>query len=231
MRKSGVKVVAVIASAGKGKRLNNKIAKPLVALNGKPILIHTLKNLSKSNLIQEIVVVVNKAYLNVFKKKIKQFGLKKVKHIVAGGSTRSRSVLNGLNAMAEDCDLVLIHDGARPFVSQGLIKKAIEAAKRFGAAIVAVPAKSTIKKINPEKMEVINTLNRNFLWEVQTPQVFKSDLILNAYKNARSLNFTDDAALLEKLGRRVKVVMGSYTNIKITTSGDLALAKIIAKDF
>lgn len=231
MSKSGVKVVAIVASAGRGRRLNRKIAKPLVVLDGKPILIHTLKNLSKSGLIQEIVVVVNRSYLAAFKKKIKQFGLSKVKNIVAGGATRGKSVFNGLKAMNRDCDLVLIHDAVRPFIKEEFIKELINQARKFGAAILAVPAKATIKRIEPKRLEVVATLNRSFLWEVQTPQVFKKDLILSAYKKLRSLSFTDDAALVERLGHRVKVVKGGYENIKITTPGDLELAKIIAKDF
>lgn len=226
-----MKPVAVVASAGAGKRLNKKIAKPLVNLNGKPILIHTLENLSKSGLIQEIVVAVNRANLNIIRKKIRQFGLKKVKKVVSGGKTRAKSVLNGIMAVKEDCDLVVIHDGARPFVSKALINKAIEVAGKFGAAIVAVPVKSTIKKIDSQKSEIISTINRNSLWEAQTPQVFKKDLILDAYKKIRNFNLTDEAAMLEKLGKKVKLVLGSYENIKITTPEDLKFAEIIAKGF
>ncbi len=226
-----MRVVAVVASAGIGKRLKNKIAKPLVDLNGKPILIHTLKNLSKSNLIQEIVLVVNKAYLDVFRKKIKQFGLGKVKSIVSGGATRSKSVANGLKAVGKDCDLVLIHDGARPFISIKSINAVIKTAKKSGCAILAVPIKSTVKRIEARSLEVVATLNRDFLWEVQTPQVFKKDLITKSYEKLQGLDFSDDAALLERLGRKVKVVMGSYSNIKITTPEDLAIAQVIARTF
>jgi 2-C-methyl-D-erythritol 4-phosphate cytidylyltransferase len=226
-----MKVVAVVASAGRGRRFNKKLAKPLVVLNGKPILIHTLKNLAKSSLIQEIIVVANKNNLNTLKKKIKQFGLSKVKDVVAGGSSRSRSVSNGLKAVSKDCDIVLIHDAARPFIKGNYISQLIKAARKFGAAILAVPVKATIKRIEPRNLKVVATLNRDFLWEVQTPQVFKKDLILKAYNKLKSFNFTDDAALLERLGQRIKVVRGSYSNIKITTPEDLAFAKIIAKDF
>jgi 2-C-methyl-D-erythritol 4-phosphate cytidylyltransferase len=231
MSKSGMKVVAIVASAGLGRRLNKKIAKPLVILNGKPILIHTLKNLSKSSIIEEIIIAVDKNYLEIFKKKIKQFGLSKVKKIVAGGKTRGQSVFNGLRAIDKDFDIVLIHDGARPFIKTELIKKLVSQAKKFGAAILAVPAKATIKRIDPKKLEVVATLNRNILWEVQTPQAFKKDLILSAFKKLNTLNLTDDAALVERLGKKVKVVLGSYDNIKITTPEDLVFAEGIAKKF
>lgn len=226
-----MKAVAIVVSAGLGRRLNSKIPKPLITLNGKPILIHTLKNLSKSGLIQEIVVVVNKFYLDIFRKKIKQFGLSKVKKIVAGGSTRPKSVFNGLKAISKDCDLVLVHDGVRPFVKEELIKQVILAANKFGAAILCAPLKATIKKIDIKKQEVLETVNRDVLREAQTPQAFKRDLILNGYKRIRNFNFTDDASVLERLGHKIKVVAGSYVNIKITTPEDLSLARIIAKEF
>ncbi len=226
-----MKVIAVVASAGAGRRLKIKTAKPLVVLEGKPILIQTLKNLSQSGLIDEIVAVVDKKYLGVFQKKIKQFGLKKVRKIVAGGSTRANSVYNGLKAITGFYDFVLIHDAARPFIARKPIRQLLSAAKRFGAAILAVPIKATVKEINPRSLLVIKTLNRDVLWEVQTPQVFQRDLILAAFQRSKGRGFTDDAALVEKMGRKVKVVMGSYANIKITTPEDLALARVMVKSF
>jgi 2-C-methyl-D-erythritol 4-phosphate cytidylyltransferase len=231
MSKSGMNVVAIVASAGLGRRLNKKIAKPLVILNGKPILIHTLKNLSKSGIIDEIIVAVDKNYLEIFRKKIKQFGLNKVKKVIAGGKTRGQSVFNGLKAASRGADIILIHDGARPFIKPEFIKKLVNQAKKSGAAILAVPAKATIKRIDPKRLDVVATLNRDILWEAQTPQAFKKDLILSAYKKLNTLNFTDDAALVERLGKKVKVVLGSYDNIKITTPEDLVFAEVIAKKF
>lgn len=225
-----MKVVAVVVSAGLGKRLNKKIPKPLIALNGKPILIHTLENLSHVKLISEIILVVNKNYLNAFRKKIRQFGLGKVKKIVIGGKTRGKSVFKGLKAIEGNCDVVLIHDAVRPFVEENLVKKIISASFKYGAAILAVPLKPTIKKVDLKRKEIVETVERENLWEAQTPQAFKKYLILNAYKKIRDFNFTDDASLLEKMGKKVKIVSGSYKNIKITTPEDLEFAKVILKD-
>ncbi|MDP2939590.1 MAG: 2-C-methyl-D-erythritol 4-phosphate cytidylyltransferase [Candidatus Omnitrophota bacterium] len=226
-----MKVTAIVPSAGLGERLNKKIAKPLVLLNRKPIVIHTLENLSKSKLINEIILVVSRNYIDAFRKNIKHFGLKKVKNIILGGVTRSQSVANGLKAISEDTDFVLIHDAVRPFISQKSISEVVKSAKKFGAAILAVPAKATIKKVDLNKSEVVETLNRDVLCEVMTPQVFRKDLILSGYNRLRKFSFTDDAVLLERLGYRVKVVMGSYTNIKITTPEDLIVAEGIVKNF
>jgi len=224
-----MKIVAVVPSAGRGIRLKSRIPKPLVLLDSHPILIHTLKNLSSSKFIDNIVLVVDKSYLNKFKSAVKEYNLKKIKKIIPGGRQRFDSVLNGLLACDSDADLILIHDGVRPFITQRIIKDAIDAARKKGASVVAVPVKSTIKEAKVSKLLVKRTLDRNILWEIQTPQVFKRDIILNAYKRNKNNFAFDDACLVEKLGKDVKIVQGSYENIKITTPEDLLFAKVLLK--
>ena len=224
-----MKVTAIVPAAGKGARFKSVITKPLVNLDRKPILIHTLSILSKHRLIKDIIVVSNKKDLQMLKAKIKQFKLSKIKKIIIGGSTRRQSVENALSWVDNACDFVLVHDGVRPFINKEIISSVISAAKKFGAAIVAVPVKPTIKKVNPLNLKVRCTLDRSTLWEIQTPQVFRKDIILKAYNRFKDRKALDDAYLIEKLGIAVKVVRGSYKNIKITTPEDLIFAKAIMK--
>jgi len=225
-----VKVTALVAAAGSGLRLKTKTLKPLVLIDKKPIIIHTLKKLSSHPLIKEIIIVFNPAYKQKLENLLKRERIKKVKEIVKGGKTRTQSVKNGLERV-KDADLVLIHDGARPFIENKTITQAIKAALKCGAAIVGVPLKSTIKRIKPESLEVDCTLRREQVWEIQTPQVFKKSLIVRAYNMAgKNADMPDDSFLVERLGRRVALVKGSSLNIKITTPDDLVLAKAIIKN-
>lgn len=219
-----MKVEAIVACAGVGNRLKRKLSKPLVKLNGIPIFIRTIKTLSRVRLIDKIILVVKKEELARFAQEVKRYHLKKIKTIIPGGKTRSNSVKNGLSALDKQTDLVVIHDGARPLVDKNSITQVIKAARKSGAAILAVPAKATIKQITVQRVK--KTLDRKKLWEAQTPQVFKKAIILKAYKSFKGVA-TDDAFLVERLGRPVKIVMGSYQNIKITTPEDLAFAKLI----
>jgi 2-C-methyl-D-erythritol 4-phosphate cytidylyltransferase len=161
-------------------------------------------------------------------KVIKRLNFKKIKAFVIGGIRRQDSVYNGLKAVSKRSDWVLIHDSARPFIESKSINKVILAAKKSGAAILAVKPKATIK-LSHKRNIVSKTLDRDKLWEVQTPQVFKKSLILKAYRKYSKSNVTDDASLVEKLGKRVVVVEGDYRNIKITTAEDLLVAGLIIK--
>lgn len=221
-------IEAIIACAGSGNRLKRKIAKPLVELGGIPIFVRTLKALSSSRLIDKIILVVKRKDLARFARIVKAYHLPKIKAIIPGGKTRQHSVNNGLGLLDKQTRLVVIHDGVRPFISQRLILKVIKAAGKFGAAILAIPAKATVKQINPSQSIVVKTLDRKRIWEAQTPQVFKKDIILAAYKNFKGAT-TDDASLVENLNQPVKIVMGSYSNIKITTPEDLVFARAILK--
>lgn len=223
------KLEAIIVAAGRGERLKSKTSKPFIKIEKKPLLYHTLKAISLCPLIKNIILVIKKGDIKRVKRLIINKSFKKIKKIVEGGQTRRLSVEKGLYFIDKDTSLVLIHDAARPFINQNILKRVILQAEKSGAAVVGVPLKSSIKKIKEKKFIIEETLDRNSIWEIQTPQVFKKNIILKAYKKFKESNFTDDSALVEKLGNKVKVVRGSYFNIKITTPEDLVFAKAILK--
>ena len=236
-----MKTEAIVAAAGIGKRLRSKTRKPYLGISGKPILIRTLMALSSSSGIKKIIVAVNRRDVNRCVALIRRFRVSKIKAVISGGSQRQDSVANGLKRLDRDTEIVLIHDGVRPFIDNRLIKDSIDCAKKFGACVVGVPVKATIKETkelknrrtkeqkNRKTLIVKRTIDRSNLWEIQTPQVFKKDVIVKAYERFGSAPATDDAMLVEKLGIDVKVVEGSYRNIKITTPEDLIIAEAIAK--
>ena len=226
-----MKVAAIVAAAGKGERLKSKVHKPFVALGKDPILLHALRVLDNSNLVGEIIVVAHQADLPKARLLLKKAKLKKFKELVAGGKRRMDSVKNGLSAVSEDVDYVIIHDGCRPFIDNKMISSALGAAEIFGAAITGMPVKPTIKEVEKGNF-VAATLKRETLVDVQTPQAFRKDLLLRAYdkalsEGAETAEATDDSALVERTGIKVKVVDGSYRNIKITTQEDLRYAKML----
>lgn len=222
-----MKVSAIVPAAGLGLRFKSNIAKPLALINGEPIIIHTLKILSCHPLINEIILVFNSKDIPRVKELIEQKGIKKIVDIVKGGATRKDSVKNGLESLV-DADFVLIHDGVRPFIEDKIITNVIIAALESDAAIVGIPVKSTIKRAKKDNLEVDCTLSRDQVWEIQTPQVFRSDLIKRAYDNIEEKDVPDDASLVERLGHRVVLIEGSSFNIKITTPEDLLLAQAIS---
>lgn len=226
-----MKVAAIVAAAGKGERLKSKVHKPFVVLGKEPILLHALRVLDNSNRIGEIIVAAHQVDIPKARLLLKKARLKKFKDIVAGGKRRMDSVKNGLAAISEDVDYVIIHDGCRPFIDNKMISSVLDAAEIFGAAIVGVPVKPTIKEVEKGNF-VAATLKREALVDVQTPQAFRKDILLRAYDRAfaegvAGADATDDAALVERLGIKVKVVDGSYRNIKITTPEDLRYAKML----
>lgn len=234
-------VSAIVLAAGRGVRFKSKVSKPLITINAKPIISYSLNTLNQHPLIKDIIIVVNSLNQKKIATEVKRYNITKNKAIILGGKERRDSVQNGLKAIDPRTDLILIHDAARPFISPRDISLVITQAEKSGAAILGVPVKATIKRVtgNGERGTrkknrfgthiVSETLNRNSLWEIQTPQVFKKDLILKAHEKFAKLKVTDDAMLIEKLGAKVNVVLGSYNNIKITTPEDLVLAKAIAK--
>ncbi|OGX07353.1 MAG: 2-C-methyl-D-erythritol 4-phosphate cytidylyltransferase [Omnitrophica WOR_2 bacterium GWA2_47_8] len=219
-----MKIQAIIPTAGLGKRLKSKTLKPFIPLKGKAILAYTLRPFQRSSLIDSVIVVAHAGSIKRVQDLIKKYKLTKVVKVVPGGKTRTESVSHGLRASDADTDLLVIHDGARPFLTKALLEKAVKEAQAFSAAVVAVPVKQTIKVIAPRKREVKKTLNRDSLWEIQTPQIFKREILVKAYQRSNN-HATDDAALVERLGVKVKIVMGDYRNIKITTREDLEIAK------
>lgn len=226
-KKRDLFISAVIVAAGQSTRMNMEINKQYVDICGKPVLARTIQVFEGCALIDEIILVVNGQDIVYCKQNIlDEYSFCKVKTLVSGGKSRQESVFNGLNEVDEKCGIVLIHDGARPFVNEIRIAESINAAIEYGAACVAVPVKDTVKRADNQGF-IEETPNRSVLWSVQTPQVFKCDIILKAHENALRDGFTatDDAMLVERMGLPVKLVMGEYGNIKITTCEDLAIAE------
>ncbi len=225
------KISAVIVAAGMGKRMERNYNKQYIKLEGVPILAHTAIQLQNHPHIDEVVIVVGQGEVEYCRENIvEKNNLQKVKMIVEGGKERYHSVYNGIKAVSEECELVLIHDGARPFVTREIINESIASANTYGCSIVGMPVKDTIKVIDEEGF-VKDTPKRDQLWLVQTPQTFKKDLILQAHqkREKEDLAVTDDAMLVEALGRRVKMIRGDYENIKITTPEDLEVGRVILK--
>lgn len=219
-------ICAIVPSAGMGIRLQSATIKPLCQIDGTALIVRTLRRLSAHPLIDEIVVVFAREHIPTLEALIEEYDIKKIKTIVEGGSTRTQSVSNGLRAVGS-CDFVLIHDGARPFVDTRTIREAIQAANESGAAVVGIPMRSTIKRIAVNTRAVECTLRREEMWQIQTPQVFRKDIIMSAYEGADGTDAPDDAFLVERLGLKVVTVVGSDLNIKITTPDDLVLAQAI----
>lgn len=213
---------AVIVAAGSGKRMGGDISKQFLVLGEKPIIVHTVKKFEEIKEIEEIVLVTAKPYMQYVEELKIEYGWQKV-IIVEGGKERYNSVLKGIYALKDDTEIVLIHDGVRPFVTEKNILDVVKKADTTGACILAVPVKDTIKVVD-ENGIVVGTPNRNTLWSVQTPQGFKLDLLKKAYKSIENFEtITDDAMVMEKAGYNVAVTLGNYQNIKITTPEDLAM--------
>ncbi|PMC34190.1 2-C-methyl-D-erythritol 4-phosphate cytidylyltransferase [Bacillus sp. UMB0899] len=216
----------IIPAAGQGKRMKAGKNKQFIKLNEIPIIIHTLRVFEEHDQCSGIILVINEAEKADFQHLIEIYRLQKVKQLVFGGKERQDSVYNGVRAV-ENEELVLVHDGARPFITQESIERLVTKADETGASILAVPVKDTIKKV--EEGIVTETVERSTLWSVQTPQAFKLKLLLEAHEKARIEGYlgTDDASLLERVGQPVSIVAGDYTNIKITTPEDLYIAEAI----
>ena len=222
---------AVIVSAGKGVRFMNGQKKQFYFLEDKPVLAHTLDKFETCPLIRSILLVVGQEDMDYcLREVIEKYKFNKVSQIVPGGKRRQESVKNGVDALPKDTDIVVIHDGVRPFVTKPLIEDSIHSAIRHGAVILGVPVKDTTKMSNSDGT-VLKTLDRETLWQIQTPQTFQVKVIKEAYYRATEDGVvgTDDASLVERLGVKVHILPGSYTNIKITTSEDLLLANLFLK--
>ena len=217
------KVGAVIAAAGKSQRMGG-VDKMLALLGDKPVLARVIDVFQGCASIDQIVVVLSQENLEPGQQLVNEQGWSKVSDVCPGGERRQDSVVAGLNRLSQ-CDRVVIHDGARPLVTVDLIEQGLEAAQETGAAVAAVPVTDTIK-LAGDDLIVQGTPPRQNLWAVQTPQVFRFDMIAEAYRQTK-YEVTDDARLVEQLGYKVKLYMGSYDNIKITTPNDLALAEVL----
>jgi 2-C-methyl-D-erythritol 4-phosphate cytidylyltransferase len=217
-----MKTVAIIVAGGRGKRMGRP--KQFLKIAGKPMLAWTVDAFQRVKAVDGIILVAAENQLDLAKK----IRASKIIAVVPGGKLRQDSVRNGLAALPKGVQVVLVHDGARPAVPATVINGTIKAAKQHGAAIAAVPLKDTVKRVARREARVKETLNREELWAAQTPQTFTAPIIARAYE-ALTHNVTDDAAAVEKLGIPVTVVMGSYTNLKVTTPDDLPIMAAILK--
>lgn len=218
---------AVIAAAGSGRRMNSGCNKQFIMLDGMPVLARTLMQFQKAELIDKIIIVAKEDEILTVHDLVREFNITKVTDIVPGGAERRDSVFCGLK-FAEVSDVTAIHDGARPFVSVEKINESILAANEYGAAALGVPVKDTVKAVNAENI-VTQTPDRDTLRLIQTPQSFRTELILKAYAHAQQTGFsgTDDCSVAENMNIPVKIIGGEYTNIKITTPEDIPFAKAI----
>lgn len=218
-------VSAIVLAGGKGKRMGLKVSKQFIELKGKPILYYTLKKFIDSRYIDQVVLVLPKDEIEYCKKEILNKYSLEIDLIVEGGSERQDSVYNALKTI-KNTDIVLIHDGARPFITDRIIEEGIEYAKHYGAAAPGVMPKDTIKVKDSSNFSV-NTPNRSSLVAIQTPQIFKYDEILRCHENVKrdGIIVTDDTMVAELYNHKVYLYDGDYTNIKITTPEDLILAE------
>jgi 2-C-methyl-D-erythritol 4-phosphate cytidylyltransferase len=224
-----MKADTIIVSAGKGHRFMKGKKKQFYLLADKPILAHTLDKFENCPLIHSILLVVGQEDMDYcLKEIIEKYQYRKISQIVPGGKRRQESVKNGIDFLSKDTDIVVIHDGVRPFVTKEMIEESIRSAVRFQAVVMAMPVKETVKMVQRDGT-VRKTLDRDSLWQIQTPQTFQVNVIKEAHYRAMEDGFigTDDASLVERLGVKVRILPGSYTNIKITTPEDLMLAHLI----
>ena len=222
------KYAAIVLAAGSGKRMNSKVHKQYLIIQDRPVLYYSLKAFEDSA-VDEIVLVVGKGEEEFCRKEIvDKYGISKVKAIVEGGKERYHSVFEGLK-QTSDADYVLIHDGARPFVNQDIIRRCMQEVQKYQACVVGMPVKDTIK-IADEEGYAKQTPDRKNVWMIQTPQTFSYALIYEAYEEmlkTEDTAITDDAMVLEHIkGKKSKLIEGSYRNIKITTPEDLLIANV-----
>lgn len=229
---------AIVLAAGQGKRMQSKVHKQYLLIQDKPVLYYALQAFEKS-FINDIVLVVGKDEIEYCQKEIvEKYGFTKVKTIVEGGKERYHSVAYGIRAINWKCDYIFIHDGARPFINEEILSRVFEQVKKSKACVVGMPVKDTVKVADSAGF-VESTPNRARVWQIQTPQVFETELIRGAYERLLSeevqllsggVSITDDAMVVEYFTKLpVKLVEGSYQNIKITTPEDLEIAEVFLK--
>ena len=219
-------VTAIFPAAGQSRRMQSPRNKNFLELDARPILLRTLEKFVQSKSVDNLIIAAASDEIELIENMIS--GVEKPCRVVEGGSERQYSVANALKCLPESTEIVLVHDAARPLIDIETIERVIDAARKFGGAIAAVPAKNTIKVVDGE-LFVESTPPRASLVEVQTPQGFRRDLLLRAYEQAERDRFlgTDDSSLVERLGVRVKIVVSDYRNIKITTPEDLSIAEAL----
>lgn len=222
------KLGVIIVAAGRGTRMKSAISKQYLLLQNRPIILHTLEAMQKLAVVDDIVLVVGAEDVVMARNWVEQYRLDKVKHVVAGGAERQSSVFKGLQMLDQNIEWVLVHDGVRPFVREEDVAHLVEKVKQVDAAVLAVPVTDTIKFVDDEG-KIESTPDRSKLWSIQTPQAFRRSVLLEAHEAANAADFlgTDDAMLVERMGRPVYIVQGHYDNIKITTPEDFSRAEMI----
>lgn len=223
-----MKIVALIPAAGSGSRYSKDKNKLLENLAEIPVIIKTLQVISSVETISSIIICTSEDLIREITTLTSSYNFSKQINVILGGKTRQESVFKGLNAIDKNTDFVLIHDGARPLITKYIVENSINTAIKNGASVVAVPAKDTIKRVSSDTKQVLETLNRAELWNIQTPQVFNYSQLVEGHTKFAGKNFTDDSGIIETMGIPVTVVMGSYKNIKITTPEDLQIAEIFS---
>jgi 2-C-methyl-D-erythritol 4-phosphate cytidylyltransferase len=227
-----MRVTAIIVAAGEGARMGGAIPKPFISVHGRPLILRTLDRFSESRTVERVILVVASGQCQSAEEILRSSSLPRdfPWELQSGGATRQESVRRGLARLEQDCEFVVIHDGVRPFVSPNLIDRCVEEAYEKHAVVVGVPVRDTIKVISVDRW-VQATPARNSLWEIQTPQVFRKGILLEAHEQAHreGAEGTDDAVLVERLGRHVFVIEGERTNIKITMPEDLLLAESLLR--
>ena len=219
-----MKTVVIIPAGGTGRRMGGEIPKQYLSLAGIPILVHTLREFQRSPFVDEIILVVPEGDVtDVRRDLVERYDLAKVSLVVAGGRERQDSVRNALMHVRDEHEIILVHDGVRPFVTGALIERTVAGAKEFGAAVPGIPVRDTVKAADATG-RVVKTVQREGLWLVQTPQAFRREVILAAYERASADGFygSDDASLVERTGIPVRMIPGDADNIKVTTPEDLA---------
>ena len=225
------KVFAIVVAAGSGTRFGSRVPKQFLVLRDRPVVVHTLERFEDASDVDEVVLVVPESLLSDAQALVRRSGLRKVGAVVAGGRRRQDSVANGLRKLSlRPTDIVLVHDGVRPFVDRRQIAQVIAECRKHKAAVLAVQPKDTVRR-SSGGIYFDRTLDRTALWLIQTPQAFTAGLLKRAMTKAANegISATDEASLVERLGVKARIVHGSYDNIKITTLEDLELGKLIDK--
>jgi 2-C-methyl-D-erythritol 4-phosphate cytidylyltransferase len=228
---TGMKCTAIVLAAGQGKRMNSKIQKQFLNINGNPVLYYSLKCFQDCPWVDDIILVTGKEEIKYCRREIVEYyEISKVRKIIAGGKERYNSVWNGLQN-CEGTDYVFIHDGARPFLTRRILERGLECVRKMDACAAGMPSKDTVKLVDSQGI-VQATPKRSQVWNVQTPQVFRYQLVQEAYARALErdcTDITDDAMVVEQYGKHsVMLYEGSYENIKITTPEDLGVAEVFA---
>jgi len=234
MKSKRDKIVAIVPAAGFGKRFGKERNKPLYSLNGKPIVVWVLETLQGVDEIDEIVPVFKEEDLVSGAELVEAYNISKARRIVCGGRERQDSVNNALSTLDDNTSIVVVHDGARPLVDRELFRMAIGSLNGVDGVVAGVPVKDTIKETDKSEgpqtgVIVKRTLDRSLLWGIQTPQAFNFQKLKDAYEKACSEGFyaTDDSALVELYGGKIRIIEGSYRNIKITTPDDIVIAEAL----